>query len=709
MQRSEKISNQKLVTAPVSKFWFRMKKRLFPLLLALAILFGTGACSNQNIESTLADDYLLALCNMKFEDAYSFFWKYSNPPKKDEFVSDYQAVVDALGITSISVKESKIDFEDQYVTLHYTLSYACERGFTLENKCTARLFSDNRGTFLEYSPSLILPDFEHGDTVRIQTLSGKRGEILTEDHVVVASNDYSETVMIRVSGNLDISASIRALSERFDLTEKQAQKIKKDYDIALEMNYGTVAAHVLPKGTLSTEDETDLEQIAGVYVDRDSVTPQRYYPYKEIFCHIVGYTGAPNEDELATLKEQGFANATLVGKAGLEKSYDQVLQGKDGFRVILMNADGQAKSTLYEKPAENGQDLVLTLNSKTQQRAYYLMQSQLPSSQKGVSIVLDPKTGFVESIVSSPSYDPNLFSFSMTDEQYAALTSEESGNPLFFRATQGLYPPGSLLKPFSVTPALEKGVISPTDVFPYKVVDGEWTPEGVWYWPPITRSEEPDGPLDLNRAIRFSDNIYFSWVALQLGDQDFMDYMRRIGLGESIPFDIPTAKSNLINQNTEMTRRLLTDMSYGHGEILVTPLQMASMYTAFQNDGNALVPKVVKATYQSDGNQISEAQTEVFKTGIMKTETISTLIPSLKDVVTSGTASRIQIDGLTLAAKTGTALKGEADNKTQKISWICGWWQDMPEDRLALVVIEASRYDNDQKQYIVRELLKSRD
>lgn len=398
-----------------------------------------------------------------------------------------------------------------------------------------------------------------------------------------------------------------------------------------------------------------------------------------------------------------------MGKSGIELKYDEYLQPKDGLRVNMYTKDGQYVSTIYENPAENGADIFLTINHDLQQRAYYALSSNLLENQTGTSVVMDPTTGFVQAMVSLPSFDANIFSFPVSDEVYNQLSSEEAGAPLFPKATQGLYPPGSLLKPFTIVPSLENGIVDASTVFPYEVTGNSWKPDGVWYWDRVTRNETPDGPVNLEMAFRFSDNIYFSWATLNLGQEKFLEYMNRIGIDTAIPFDLPTAKGNLINEGTEINRKLVSDMSFGHGEILLTPVQAASMYTVFQNNGDMLAPKLVGSIRKySDAlhyETLYQAEREVYMQGIMRQETIETLLSCLRAVVKSGTAQSIQIKDVPMAAKTGTALRGA--EKTEKISWLAAWWQDAPQgNRLAVTMIDSPRGMIDHKHAVTKELLR---
>ncbi len=690
-----------------------MRKYIALLIVLLLLILPNVTACTQTVGASFAEDYFTRLCKKDFAGTYEFLWKYGSSIEEEEYVKDWQHMVDALGITSISVKQKNISTENNVHFLNYTLTYKTKKAGTIENVCKVRMVESN-GFFLEYSPSMLLGGYEQGDKISIVPLPGKRGEIFTSDHQLIASNDYAETVYINVSKDIDIAKTISSLSEILPLSDKEAVACKKRYDAAVQNSYATAVVKAYGKDSISSSFAEKITAVSGVGIDTDSMTSQRYYPYGNIFCHITGYTASPTEAELTALKEKGFENATQIGKAGLEKAYDEILQGKDGYRVQISSADGQYKSTVCEKAPVNGQDLILSINSKTQQKAYYLLASNVKKQQTGVAIVMNAKTGFVEAMVSTPSYDPNLFTAGISDKDYQALISKDSKQPLVSRATTGLYPPGSLFKPFTIAPSLEKGIVTRNTVFPYTVKNNQWVPPGeTWTWPPITRNEEPDGPLNLDMAMKHSDNIYFSWAALKLGEENFLAYMQEIGIGETIPFDIETAKSNLLNKPENMNRKMLSDMSFGQGEILVTPIQMAAMYTAFQNNGDILAPKMVTSINQTEGDQykvIKKTDTETYKSGVMSTKTINTLIPALKDVVESGTARSIQISGLTLAAKTGTALKGK-DN-SERTSWVAAWWQGMKDSRLTLVLIDGPRYDSagnlteERKFSIAHELLK---
>ena len=687
-----------------------MKKIL--LFLAVLILFCllVGGCMATQTAEDLASSFASALSSMNFAEAHACLWDQGDSKiSQEEYVDNYQYVVSSLGVNQIEIADRSVSLEDNAIYLSLRIRYIADR-FTLEHTVRTRILQEDGAYHIQYSPEMILPGYSSGNQLSLISTKGQRGEIFTADHTCVAENAYSDTVVISVAQDQDINAIITALSSLVSLDEEEQVALRERYNSAMEHNYGTVVAYVAPKDSISQNLEASICAIdPSLSVDRSSITPQRYYPYGSIYAHVVGYAGTPNEEELEQLQEQGFENATLVGKTGIELQYDEYLQPKDGLKINMYTEDGQYHSTIYEEPAETGADIFLTLSHDLQQRAYYAMSSNIGENQTGIAIVMDPTNAFVQAMISYPSFDANIFSFPVSDEEYAALNSEEAGAPLFPKATLGLYPPGSLLKPFTITPSLENGVVDADTVFPYTVTGNAWKPDGVWYWDKVTRNETPDGPVDLEMAFRFSDNIYFSWATLNLGQEKFLEYMNRIGLKEAVPFDLPTAQANLINEGTEINRKLISDMAFGHGEILVTPIQAAAMYTVFQNGGDMLAPKLVESIRKySDGlhyETLYAAEREVYIEGIMTQETVDTLIPCLRAVVRSGTAQSIQIKDLPLAAKTGTALRGV--EQSEKVSWLAAWWQGAQQgNRLVVTMIDSPRGQDDYKHAITKELLR---
>jgi penicillin-binding protein len=330
---------------------------------------------------------------------------------------------------------------------------------------------------------------------------------------------------------------------------------------------------------------------------------------------------------------------------------------------------------------------------------------------------MDPFTGAVEAMCSYPAYDLNQFVRGIGEEDYQKLL-EQKNKPLFNRLTQGLYPPGSVFKPFTAAAALQAGAVTKDYEFAEAIEDDRWIPTkyGHWQWSAIKRTEIKyrAAPLNLHNAVLHSDNIYFANAALLTGTDDFTKYVENIGLGEAIPFELSVSKSQLLNKDSDMNLMLLADSGYGQGEVLITPLQMASSFCAFANGGDIPLPHIVKGIYRTDGTEyVPEYETEpgMWKEGVIDGKTIDILEPMLKDVVDSqynGTGSKLRVRDCVIAGKTGTAEIG--NDKNREIAWFAGYRTGVDKDdaRLVLVMLEVPARDeySNLKFDIARQLLK---
>ena len=684
-----------------------MLKRIiaFFIVMVMALSFFGCGSGGQKISFDVVVNYFNRVSAMDFSSAYECFWQYGSTPPLDDYTASYEYAVKTLGITSISFSEPEYTklSDTQYdvsAELTYTSSLAGEVTLPFE----AFVVLDDDGIYIDYNDNVILPDYQNGDIISYITLTGQRGEILTSDHVAIATNSYGDTVYLDVPATVDASDSISRLASLLKLDSDDAVSIKKSFEEAESKNYGRVVVKAYARNSIDEELESRILEINGAAIDRSSLTPQRYYPYPGVYSHITGYVGSQTEEDVKKSEELGRSVTAQIGKSGIELSKNDVLMGTDGYAVRLYSSDGQFKSTIFSKSAQNGSDVVLTVDSSAQNLAFYLLAENASSEQTAVAIVMDTNSGAVEAMANYPSYDTNAFNYPISQEDLEAM-------PLFPNSTQGLYPPGSLLKPFTAMPALEDGLADMDTLFPYEneIVDNQWTPSTeAWPWEPITRDEKPKGEMNMTNAIKSSDNIYFGWLALQMGAERFCSFMESIGIGEQMPFDLPVAKSNLINDTTTMDRKLLTDMSFGQGEILLSPIQLASMYSAFSNGGNMIQPRIIDGVFtDSDGSYTATTQSEPgsFKTEITSQEIIDKLLPALREVVATGTAAAIKSDGLTLAAKTGTALKGS--DKTKESSWVIAWYDGMDKNKLVLVLVDGPRTEGTYKLSVAKELLKA--
>ena len=673
-----------------------MPKTLRSLLCIVLILmmFIPAGCSRETTyNQTVVEKFTEALVKQDFKKAHEYFWPYADYEKSEVFVEECEYIVDRLGVTDISISNVTVTERDDETLLEYTCALTTAEAGTVTSEVSAHIVIEDRNTYIAYAHGLLLEGFEHGCTISRSLLESKRGEIITSDGKAVAINDYADSVCIRVSEDLNITRLLSDVDAVLDLSEKDLSKAKSRFESTIKNNYGTSVITTYSRGSIDAATEEALCAIDGVFVDRDSVTYQRYYPEKNLYYHAVGYTGTPDEEQTEFLSENGYSSSSVFGKEGLESAYNESMLGKDGYRITIRDKDNNIMRTLFEKPAEDGELLELTLDSELQETAYYAITGTLSEEQTAAVIALDPTTGAVKSYVSYPSVDPNIFSSSISDAEYAAITDEDGGLPLFNRASLGLYPPGSVIKPFIGGLAIDEGLINENTQFPYEISHNKWTPEN-WHWPAITRNTDSGSPLVLKNAISESDNIYFAWLGLKIGAEKMCAFLESIGFGTKQAFDLPTSTSKLMNEDTEMIPVLLTDMAIGHGELLVTPIQIASLYTAFVNDGDVLQP------YMTENGERTVLYEE-----IISPYSISKMKPGLREAVTDGTARSARIKDFEMYSKTGTAIKQE--NTEERISWICIWGENNGESLLTVVMVDGPNGQDSAKFKIAKSVMEA--
>ncbi|MGI5849401.1 MAG: penicillin-binding transpeptidase domain-containing protein [Christensenellales bacterium] len=670
-----------------------MLKTVGFLLLCFFICLILCSCIDSGLQIGDVTQYLNSFTAMDYEMMYSF----TAPAvdiDKETFVQKYEAVFSGLGVTEIVIND--LSGPDNNGVFSYTATYKTKEygDFTNDYKLKA-MFSDSGGAVL-WDYSLIFPEMEKGSSVRVRTLKASRGEIFAADGSLLAKNAYADTIYMDTSKVQDITDVADAICP---ITGMTSIEIIDKFNSALEKGTKFVVLGAFFSDELTELQKQNVLLVPGLGIDDQQYTPIRNYPLGEKASHIIGYIGYGDNQ---TKREK-------VGVVGLEAAYEDQLCGQDGKIIFIEDRWGNNIRTLYEIPCEQGQDLRLTIDPSLQQKAYDALGTCLQQGQTGVAIVMDASTGYVEATVSYPSYDNNVFTFPVSEEIWQQLNSADSDKPLVSRATQGLYPPGSVLKPFTAAVALDSKVITPETIFDGKIVDNQWTPdEEGWNWQSITRIDDSGTPLKLYNALVCSDNIYFAYIALKLGDEKFIEYLERIGMEQAVPFDLPIKKANAVNATTSMYRKLLADMGYGQGELLVTPVQLAAMYTAFANGtGDMYQPVLVQKICQTKGfdyNVLSEKQPSVWVEDVVSNSSLDILTPILKDVINSGTGRPARIPGVDIAGKTGTAEIG--NDKSREISWFAGYWLNGYYDRLVIVMVDVAAGEGAVKFDIAKTLLK---
>ncbi|MDG0812649.1 penicillin-binding transpeptidase domain-containing protein [Cohnella rhizosphaerae] len=423
----------------------------------------------------------------------------------------------------------------------------------------------------------------------------------------------------------------------------------------------------VPIGVVDEADMAAFDNVPGVVFQQKKL---REYPLGEAAAHLTGYVGEINAEQLERLKDKGYKSGDVIGKAGLEQVLEDKLRGTAGVVVAIEDAAGQRKAVLAEKAAVPGTSFQLTVDAGLQKTIYDEIKADASSAA-----AIEPRTGEVLALLSSPSYDPNAFVRGLSAKQYASW-NDDPRHPFLNRFSKG-YAPGSSFKLVTGAIGLDEGTLDPN-----KGVDIsglKWTKDGSWGSYYVKRVHAVN-PVDLSKALTYSDNIYFAQAALALGKDKFESGAARFGIGEAIPIAYPLAKSQLSNKGIKGEIQL-ADSGYGQGEVTMTSLHVALAFSAVVNGGNIAYPRL---TLEDDPDS-----PQIWKAAAMTPEAADILKKDLVQAVTSpeGVGHGAYIQGAAIAGKTGTAeLKASKGVKGEENGWFVGFDANDPKLLLAVMV-----------------------
>lgn len=397
----------------------------------------------------------------------------------------------------------------------------------------------------------------------------------------------------------------------------------------------------------------------------------REYPYKDITAHITGYVQGITAEELESKAEKGYNAHSVIGKTGLEQVYEERLKGKDGLKIYIEDNNGNIVKTIAETKGNDGEDIKLTIDINLQTKLYEKIKND-----KGFFVVMNPQTGEILSLVSTPSYDPNKFVTGMTNDEWNSISTNEA-KPLFTRFIS-TWCPGSTFKPITGAIGLTSGKISEDDEFNYSGL--AWQKDSSWGAHKITTLTAYKGKKNLKNALIHSDNIYFAQAVLKIGEKTFTEGLDKIKFNEDIDFELDTTKSTYSNSGRIAREATLADSGYGQGQLLVNPIHMASIYSAFANEGNMVKPYI---EYKENREK------EYLVKNAFSKEAANIIKEDLIQVVESptGTAHDLKVNGVKLAGKTGTAeLKASKEEKGKTLGWFDCFTVDEELDKSILIV-----------------------
>ncbi|MEW5785485.1 MAG: penicillin-binding transpeptidase domain-containing protein [Bacillota bacterium] len=630
---------------------FRPSRRhqapVFKLLVLLMIAFlpALGGCGRMPGPEAAADQYLSAWAEQDYETMYELLDDASQEQfDRDYFISRYMNISSGIGLRALETHlrekhetaSNSVQFTFEAIMDTYTVGLV-----PIENRITLTRQDQQSPWLVSWEPALIFPELTGERRVDLSRRVPRRGVITDRSGRILAGfRTFKE---------------IGGVPGRFSDPEQFARAVAVLLDTAPQplvekLNQPWVREGLyVPLAVLTPEQEQivpELLQIPGVMIND---VERRYYPEGEILAHVIGYIGEITAEELNQKKEMGYYTGDWVGKSGLEAALEPVLSGGIGFNLSIVEADGTLVSVLATREMRPAEDVVLTIDLELQRAA-----KEALDGRNGAIVALNPSDGQVLALASSPAFDPNSFIAGLTAAQWQELANDPA-MPLHNRAIAGLYPPGSVFKPYTAAAAIEENRLDPEA--PMQIQGKSWQPSTAWGGYQIERTYTAATSLNLNSAMMFSDNIYFARVGLTLGAELFARYGTPFGFSESIPFTLPVAVSRLCKEQIQSEVQL-ADSSFGQGEVLVTPLHMALIYAVFATGGDMPSPRLWLS---------GEPDPALWKAAV-NTATAAVLHRSLVEAVegNGALAGAGRIEGIPVAGKTGTA---QIDDTEENVCW----------------------------------------
>ena len=650
------------------------KKRIAIIAVAVVvvgIIIGAILYLNYELTKSKPEDvfnaYISHLQNGEYEQMYELLTDDAKAAySQDVYVSRNKNIYNGIEAANISVQNINVqENRNGTATISYNMSMDTLAGEISFANIIELAKNQEKVYRIEWSSEMIYPDLDDTEKVRVNTITAKRGNIYDRNNVLIAGEGTVSSVgLVPGKMNENPEEDIKKVSELLEMSEDRinnllnASYVKDDTFVAL---------------TDVAKENYDLKekllQIPGIQIN-DSTA--RVYPYGEELAHLVGYVQNITAEELEENSNQGYTANSVIGKTGLEKIYEDRLRGHDGSEIYITDSQGNRNQTIAKIDVQNGEDIKLTIDVSIQKYVYEEFKND-----KSAVVLMNPKTGEILAICSTPSYDTNDFILGITNSKWESLQND-ANNPLYNRY-QATYAPGSSFKPIIGAMGLTTNKITKDEDFGRSGTS--WQKDSSWGTYNVTTLTTYSGPANLANALIYSDNIYFAKTALKIGASTLASELNKIGFNKQIDFEQAMTASKFANNDTFDSEIQLADTGYGQGKVLVNPVHMASMYSAFVNNGNMIKPYI----------EYSESpKSEVYIENAFSEEAANTIKEDLIQVVENpnGTAHDAKINGVTLAGKTGTAeIKASKDDETgTELGWFNAFIADENSSKQYLII-----------------------
>ena len=621
------------------------------LIVSVFFVFNQGKSNEQ-----VVTEYFELLKKKDYKQMYQML----NPkivytPTQKYFVEKYKEFYEEIDAKNIQIKI--LDEQDNVIEYLIYID-------TLAGRITYRNKVGVKNEQIQFNKELIMDGYTDGCKIKITTYNPeKRGRILDRNGKVLAEDGKGYSVGL-VKGKLNGENDYGQIAQYLETDVETLQKKMS----ASWINDDSF----VPIKTVSEATKNDLinKNILGINGVKISTVSIRTYPYDKVASHIVGYVQNVNAEDLKKHKNEGYNSISVIGRSGIEAAYEEKLRGITSGKIDLVDKNDKVIKELCHKEVKmSPQDITLTIDIDLQQSLYNEYQND-----KSASVALNPKTGEVLALVSTPSYSNNDFVLGLSTDKWNALNNDVN-QPLMSRYKQ-TYTPGSSMKPITAAIGLETKAIDPDKDLGAK---DKWQKDSSWGNYYVTTLHAPS-PNNLKNAITYSDNVYFARSALNIGKENLFKYYKNLKIGKKVPFELALNKSQYINKNQKVSDQLIADSGYGQGQILINPLQLASIYSAFVNNGSIYQPHIV------------QGQTKIWIKNVFSKETTKIIKEDLINAIAdeNGTGHAIYHDNVILAGKTGTAeiKQSQSDTTGTELGWFTVMTIDEKQPILMTTVVE---------------------
>ena len=621
------------------------------LIVSVFFIFNQGK-SNERVVT----EYFELLKKKDYKQMYQMLnQKTVYTPTQKYFVEKYKEIYDDIGADNIQVKI----LDEKNDIVKYQISMNTVAG-TIEYKNKIGVKNEQ----IQFNNNLIMKDYKDGCKIKVTTYNPeKRGRILDRNGKVLAEDGKGYSVGLvkgKLNGENDYGQIAKYLETDVETIQKKmsASWIKDDSFVPIKTVSEITKNGLVYNGILN---------ISGVKISTVGI---RTYPYDKVASHVVGYVQNVNAEDLKKHKNEGYNSTSVIGRSGIEAVYEKQLRGSSSGKIDLVDKNDKVIENLCALEIDKSpQDITLTIDIDLQQSLYNEYQND-----KSASVALNPKTGEVLALVSTPSYSNNDFVLGLSTDKWNALNND-SNQPMMSRYKQ-TYTPGSTMKPITAAIGLETKTIDPDKDLGAK---DKWQKDSSWGSYYVTTLHAPS-PNNLKNAITYSDNVYFARSALNIGKDNLFKYYKNLKIGEKIPFELSLNRSQYINKNQKVNDQFIADSGYGQGQILMNPLQLASIYSSFVNEGSIYQPHIV------------QGKTKTWIKNVFSKETSQTIKEDLINVIADekGTGHSIYHDNVTLAGKTGTAeiKQSQSDTTGTELGWFTVMTTDSKQPLLITTLVE---------------------